>query len=133
MLIITLTLTLTAFSQTDTSKKQDSKTFPISLVKLIVKDLKSGDEAKAQLKLSDSLLVETNMKVLFKDNIIYDMKEKEVGYIKIIESQNEKYQVLETYTKKVELNLKKEKVKNTFKSIISSGAIVALTYLLIIK
>ena len=133
MLIITLTLTLTVFSQTDTSKKQDSKTFPISIVKLIVKDLKSGDEAKAQLKLSDSMLVETNLKVLFKDNIIYDMKEKEVGYINIIESQNEKYRVLETYTKKIELDLKKEKVKNKFKSIISSGAIIALTYLLIIK
>ncbi len=133
MLIITLILTLTAFSQTDTSKKQTGKTFPISLVKLIVKDLKSGDEAKAQLKLSDSILVETNRKVLFKDNVIYDMKEKEVGYINIIESQNEKYRVLETYTKKVELDLKKQKVKNKFKSIISSGAIIALTYLLIIK
>ncbi len=133
MLIITLILTLTAFSQTDTSKKQTGKTFPISLVKLIVKDLKSGDEAKAQLKLSDSILVETNLKVLFKDNVIYDMKEKEVGYINIIESQNEKYRVLETYTKKVELDLKKQKVKNKFKSIISSGAIIALTYLLIIK
>jgi hypothetical protein len=124
---------LTAFSQTDTSKKQTGKTFPISLVKLIVKDLKSGDEAKAQLKLSDSILVETNRKVLFKDNVIYDMKEKEVGYINIIESQNEKYRVLETYTKKVELDLKKQKVKNKFKSIISSGTIIALTYLLIIK
>jgi hypothetical protein len=133
VLIITLILTLTAFSQTDTSKKQTGKTFPISLVKLIVKDLKSGDEAKAQLKLSDSILVETNLKVLFKDNVIYDMKEKEVGYINIIESQNEKYRVLETYTKKVELDLKKQKVKNKFKSIISSGAIIALTYLLIIK
>jgi hypothetical protein len=133
VLIITLILTLTAFSQTDTSKKQTGKTFPISLVKLIVKDLKSGDEAKAQLKLSDSILVETNRKVLFKDNVIYDMKEKEVGYINIIESQNEKYRVLETYTKKVELDLKKQKVKNKFKSIISSGAIIALTYLLIIK
>lgn len=133
MLIITLILTLTAFSQTDTSKKQTGKTFPISLVKLIIKDLKSGDEAKAQLKLSDSILVETNLKVLFKDNIIYNMKEKEVGYNNIVESQNEKYGVLETYTKKVELDLKKQKVKNKFKTIISSGAIIVLTYLLIIK
>jgi hypothetical protein len=124
---------LTAFSQTDTSKKQTGKTFPISLVKLIIKDLKSGDEAKAQLKLSDSILVETNLKVLFKDNIIYNMKEKEVGYNNIVESQNEKYGVLETYTKKVELDLKKQKVKNKFKTIISSGAIIVLTYLLIIK
>lgn len=133
MLIITLTLTLTVFSQTDTSKKQDSKTFPISVVKLIVKDLKSGDEAKAQLKLSDSLLVETNNKVLLKDNVIELMKQKEVGYKYVIESQDEKYKVLERYTKNVETSLKKEKVKNTFKSIISSGAIIALTYLLIIK
>ena len=131
VLIAILSLSSTAFSQTDTSKKDGVKCFPISTVKEIVKDLKSGDEAKAQLKLSDSLLTVTEKKVELKDSIIVAMQKKETNYLSIIDAQNQKYSVLETYTKKVELNLKKEKVKNKFTSIISGGIILTLSYLLI--
>ena len=131
-LIAILTTTLTAFSQTDTSK-EPVKSFPISTVRKIIKDLKSGDEAKAQLKLSDSLLVVTEGKVVLKDSVINTMKIKEVNYANTIGAQNEKYNVLEGYTKKVELNLKKEKVKGKFKSILGTGVIAVLTFFLITK
>lgn len=131
-LIAILTTTLTAFSQTDTSK-EPVKSFPISTVMKIIKDLKSGDEAKAQLKLSDSLLVVTEGKIVLKDNVINTMKIKEVNYVNTIGAQNEKYNVLEGYTKKVELNLKKEKVKGKFKSILGTGVIAVLTFFLITK
>ena len=132
-LIAILTTTLTAFSQTDTSSKEPVKSFPISTVRKIIKDLKSGDEAKAQLKLSDSLLVVIEGKVVLKDSVINTMKVKEVNYVNIIGTQNEKYNVLEGYTKKVELNLKKEKVKGKFKSILGTGVIAVLTFFLITK
>jgi len=132
VLIAILTTTLTAFSQTDTSK-EPVKSFPISTVRKIIKDLKSGDEAKAQLKLSDSLLVVTEGKIVLKDNVINTMKIKEVNYVNTIGAQNEKYNVLEGYTKKVELNLKKEKVKGKFKSILGTGMIAVLTFFLITK
>ena len=131
-LIAILTTTLTAFSQTDTSK-EPVKSFPISTVRKIIKDLKSGDEAKAQLKLSDSLLVVTEGKVVLKDSVINTMKIKEINYVNIIGAQNDKYNVLEGYTKKVELNLKKEKVKGKFKSILGTGVIAVLTFFLITK
>ena len=132
-MIAILTTTLTAFSQTDTSNKEPVKSFPISIVRKIIKDLKSGDEAKAQLKLSDSLLVVTEGKIVLKDNVINTMKIKEVNYVNTIGVQNEKYNVLEGYTKKVELNLKKEKVKGKFKSILGTGVIAVLTFFLITK
>ena len=132
-MIAILTTTLTAFSQTDTSSKEPVKCFPISTVKKIIKDLKSGDEAKVQLKLSDSLLAVTEDKVVLKDSVINTMKIKEVNYVNIIGAQNDKYNVLEGYTKKVELNLKKEKVKSKFKSILGTGMIAVLTFLLITK
>ena len=50
-------LSLTAFSQTGTNNQV--KCFPAPVVKQIMKDLLIGDQAKAQLKLSDSLLVLT--------------------------------------------------------------------------
>jgi hypothetical protein len=124
---------LTAFSQTDTSSKEPVKCFPISTVKKIIKDLKSGDEAKAQLKLSDSLLVFTEGKVVLKDSVINTMKIKEVNYVKIIDTQNEKYNVLEGYSKRLEWDLKKEKVKGKFKSILGTGMIAVLTFFLITK
>jgi len=133
VLIAILTTTLTAFSQTDTSSKEPVKCFPISTVKKIIKDLKSGDEAKAQLKLSDSLLVVTEGKVVLKDSVINTMKLKELNYVKIIDTQNEKYNVLEGYTKRVEWDLKKEKVKGKFKSILGTGVIAVLTFFLITK
>ena len=133
MLTLILTTTLTAFSQTDTSKKESVKCFPVSTVKQIIKDLKSGDEAKSQLKLSDSLLVVTESKVVLKDSVINTMKTKETNYIKIIDTQNEKYNVLEGYSKRLEWDLKKEKVKSKFKSILGTGAIAVLTFFLITK
>lgn len=133
MLIVTLNLSLTAFSQTDTnSKPEPVKCFPISKVKEIVKDLKSGDEAKEQLKLSDSLLVVTEKKVELKDSIITTMQIKEQNYVSIIDAQNQKYKVMEDYSKKLEFQLKKEKVKNKFTSIISGVAVLVLGTLLIV-
>ena len=133
MLIVTLNLSLTAFSQTDTNNKPEPvKCFPISKVKEIVKDLKSGDEAKEQLKLSDSLLVVTEKKVELKDSIITTMQIKEQNYVSIIDAQNQKYKVMEDYSKKLEFQLKKEKVKNKFTSIISGVAVLVLGTLLIV-
>lgn len=122
---------MTAFSQVDTNKVV--KCFPIPIAKRIVKDLLSGDSAKAQLELTNQQLVETEKKVVKKDTIISLMKVKEDNYITIIDSQNQKYSILNDHTKKLEWNLKKEKVKNKFTSILSSGVIVVLTILLIIK
>jgi hypothetical protein len=124
---------LTAFSQTDTNKKESVKCFPVSTVKQIIKDLKSGDEAKAQLKLTEEQLNLTENKVVVKDSIIATMKVKESNYTTIIDTQNQKYGVLENYSKKIEWDLKKEKVKGKFLNIMSGGIVVALTALLIVR
>ena len=124
-------LSLTAFSQTGTNNQV--KCFPAPVVKQIMKDLLIGDEAKAQLKLSDSLLVLTEQKVQIQDSIIGNMKLKEDNYLKEINIQNQKYLISENYSKQLEKDLKKLKVKNKFTSILSSSAILILGTFLIIK
>jgi len=124
-------LNLTAFSQTGTNNQV--KCFPVPVVKQIMKDLLSGDEAKIQLKLTDSLLVLTENKVEVQDSIINSMKDKEENYLKEIETLKQKYQILENYSKEVEKDLKKEKVKKTFTSILSVSVVSILTTLLILK
>jgi outer membrane protein OmpA-like peptidoglycan-associated protein len=120
-----------AFSQTDTSKVE--KCFPMPVVKQIMKDLVSGDEDKAQLKLTEQQLLETEKKVSLKDSVITTLRLKEVNYQTIIDSEKQKFDIMDRYSKKLEFDLKKEKVKNKFKSILGTGAIAVLTFFLITK
>jgi hypothetical protein len=122
---------LTAFSQQDTTIKV--KCLPISIFKQIAQDLLKGDSAIAQLKLSEQQIIHIENKVVLKDSVINTMKVKELNYIKVIDTQNEKYNVIEKYSKKLEWDLKKEKVKGKFKSIIGTGVIAVLTFFLITK
>jgi hypothetical protein len=125
---------LTAFSQTDTKNNTEPvKCFPISKVKEIVKDLKSGDEAKEQLKLSDSLLVVTERKVTLLDSVNSTKDKKIENLNTIIGTEEKKYIILENHTKKVEWDLKKEKVKNKFTSILSGVAVLVLSTILIVR
>lgn len=131
MLVTILSLSLTAFSQQDTSIK--TKCLPVSVFKLIAKDLLSGDSAKAELKIANEHIVGLESKVSLKDSIINTMVVKETNYLKIIDVQNQKYDVMEKYSKKLEWDLKKEKVKGKFKSILGTGVIAVLTFFLITK
>jgi hypothetical protein len=128
-----LSLSLTAFSQTDTNNKEKVKCFPVHVAKQIAKDLLKGDSAMAELKLVNEQLVKTEEKVSLKDSVISTMVTKEKNYISIIDAQDKKYTVMEDYSKKLELQLKKEKVKNKFTSILSGVAVLVLGTILIVN
>lgn len=132
MLIGILSVSLTAFSQTDISNQQ-TKCFPLPVVKKITKDLLSGDSAKIQLKLTEQQLFETETKVTMKDSIITLLRVKETNYQTIIGAQTQKYSILENHTKKVEWSLKKEKVKNKLTSVLSGVIIFGLSSFLILQ
>jgi len=124
-------VSLTVFSQTDTSS--NVKCFPIPVVKQIMKDLLVGDSALATLKLTEQQLGQTEKKVVLKDSIINTMKLKEVNYLTIIDAEKQKFGIMENYSKKLEWDLKKERVKGKFKSILGTGVIAVLTFFLITK
>lgn len=130
-LISLLMLSLTVFSQTDTNT--NTKTFPIPVVRLIMKDLLSGDSAKAQLKLTEQQLIETEKKVQIKDSVIITLRAKEDNYLSVIQSEREKYKIVEDFSKQLQSELKKEKVKNKFKSIVGTATIAVLGFFLIVK
>lgn len=130
-MISLLILSLTVFSQTDTNT--NTKTFPIPVVRLIMKDLLSGDSAKAQLKLTEQQLIETEKKVQIKDSVIITLRAKEDNYLSVIQSEREKYKIVEDFSKQLQSELKKEKVKNKFKSIVGTATIAVLGFFLIVK
>jgi hypothetical protein len=98
-----------------------------------MKDLLVGDSAKAELKLTEVQLVQTEKKVVLKDSVITTLRLKEVNYLTIIDAEKEKFRIVEDYSKKLEWDLKKEKVKGKFKSILGTGLIAVLTFFLITK
>ena len=102
-------INLTAFSQTDTTP--DNRCFPIPVVKLIIKDLLSGDSAKALLKLTEQQLDSTIRKTYIQDSVIGVHQEKEKNFNTIIGFERDKFTTLQTYTTKIEVDLKHEKTK----------------------
>lgn len=130
-MISSLILSSTAFSQIDTTTKV--KCFTVPVVKLIAKDLLSGDSAKAELKVVEKQLLETEKKVVLKDSIINTMKLKEINYQTIIDAEKEKFQIVENYSKTLEKDLRKERVKSKFKSIMRTAMVGVLTFFLITK
>jgi hypothetical protein len=132
VLIGILSVSLTAFSQTDINNQQ-TKCFPLPIVKKITKDLLSGDSAKVQLKLTEQQLFETETKVIMKDSVITLLRVKETNYQTIIGAQTQKYSILEDHTKKVEWSLKKEKVKNKLTTGLSGILILVLSSFLILQ
>jgi hypothetical protein len=99
----------------------------------MVKDLLRGDSAMAELKLTNEQLMKTEEKVTLKDSVISTMIIKEKNYINIIDAQEGKFTVMEKYSKKLEFQLKKEKVKNKFTSILSGTIVLVLGTILIIN
>ena len=120
------------FSQTDTVSIQ-TKSFPITIVKEIAKDLIRYDSVKNELLYTNNLLIENEKKVSLKDSLLFSYIEKEQKYREIIKLNNEKYQVLESNFVNNQNLLKKEKMKNTINQILIGLSIVGFTYSIIFK
>jgi len=119
-----VTSSLTASSQTGTDSIP-SKSFPIPVVKMIIKDILSGDSAKAQLKVTNQQLEETKKIVSIKDSVISKLELKNSNSELMINSEREKFKIIDEQLKKTEKDLKKEKIKTRiFKSLTSVGVLV---------
>jgi hypothetical protein len=123
---------LIVFSQTDTVSIQ-TKSFPITIVKEIAKDLIRYDSVKNELLYTNNLLIENEKKVSLKDSLLFSYIEKEQKYMEIIKLNNEKYQVLESNFVNNQNLLKKEKMKNTINQILIGLSIFGFTYSIIFK
>ena len=132
LLILLTWLPLIVFSQTDTDSIQ-TKSFPISIVKDIVKDLIRCDSLRNELYVVNELLIENEKKKLINDTIIISFYEKELRYLDMIKNQNEKYLLLEKNINVLEANIKKDKFKNSINQFLIGIGIMGLTYSLIFK
>ncbi len=121
---------LTAFSQKGTDTLP-SKTFSIPVVKQIVKDLLSGDSAKAQLNIANKQLIENKKVIGLKDSTIQKLNVKILGYEDIVKMERDKYNIIETELKSTEKKLKKEKIKTKIFSSLTTVNVLFIGALLI--
>jgi len=122
---------LTAFSQKGTDSIP-SKSFPLPVVKMIIKDILSGDSAKEQLKITNEQLQETKKIVSIKDSVINKLELKNSNSELIINSERDKFSIIDEQLKKTEKELRKERIKTKiFKSLTTIGALTIGVLLII--
>ena len=121
---------LPLFSKAQT---QDTIRIPAPIAKLIVKDLVSGDSAKAELKLSTITISLLESKVTLKDSIISGHVQKGIMYEERIKNEQLKFDAQGLWVKDLQKQNKKLKVKLTFTKIVGAAVAGTLTYLYITK
>ena len=121
---------MTVFSQRGTDSVP-TKTFTIPVVKQIVKDLLSGDSAKAELKITAQQLKESQKIVSYKDSVVKKMETQNTKYEELIKFERSKYKIIEDELKSTEKKLKKEKIKTGIFKTISTVSVLFVGALLI--
>lgn len=123
---------LTALSQIDTEANK-TKCLKVGTVKSMIKDIVRGDSAIAELKLTQQHVDSLEKRGQKQDIKIALLEDKFVSCEQIVEFQTQKIKLLELDAKNSEKKLKREKIKNSIKTITSVGIMAVLGYLLIIK
>lgn len=111
------------------SAQQDTIKLPVPVAKAIVKDLLSGDSAKAELKLANQQIVLLNQKTILKDSIISGHVQKGILYEERIKNEQLKFNTQNSWVKDLERQNKNLKVKLKFVQLTRLAIIGGLTYL----
>lgn len=126
-------LTLLAFLPFFASAQQDTIKVPLPVAKMIVKDLVSGDSAKAELKLANEQINLLGSKLVLKDSIISGHVQKGILYEDRIKNEQLKFDTQGLWVKDLQKQNKKLKVKLRFIQITGTAIIGGLTYLYFTK
>jgi len=127
ILIILAFLPLFAKAQQDTIK------LPAYVAKQIVKDLVSGDSAKAELKLCSDNVTLLTQKITLKDSIISGHEQKGILYEQRIKNEQLKFDAQALWVKDLQKQNKKLKVKLRFLQVTGTAIVGGLTYLYFTK
>ena len=121
-------MSFTSFSQTDTDSTSIRLQVPIA--KLVIKDLITGDAAKQQLVVTDTILQKKDIQLHAKDTIISNLNLQIVNFNKIIATKDKQKQIQENLQKDLEKALKKAKRREfLYKVGTIAGGVFTVLYL----
>ena len=132
ILFFILLLSFNGISQ-KTVKDTNEICFPYPVAKKIALDLNKLDSVINVSKLTDIELNETKKKVMFQENIINTMEQKEKNYELQIQKEEEKYKIVDEQNKELRKEVKKLKVKNTVIEIVGGSIITILSGAILFK
>ena len=115
------------------AQTQDTVKIPVNIAKQIVKDLVSGDSAKAELKLCNENVTLLEKKIILKDNIISGHKQQLVLCDERVANEVKKFDAQGLWVKDLQKQNKKLKVKLRFIQITGTAIVGGLTYLYFTK
>ena len=127
ILIILAFLPIFGYAQQDTIK------IPSPVAKQIVKDLVSGDSAKAELKLCNENITLLEKKVTLKDSIISGHVQKGMLYEERIKNEQLKFDAQQLWVDQLRKDNKKLKAKLIFTRILGTAVVGGLGYLYLTK
>jgi len=123
-------MSLQGFSQNDTKKTIQLKK-PIE--KLVIKDLITNDGAKKELSLLTTKLNLIETKIVFKDSIITSLNNSVMNFENIVMTKSDQLVISQELSKKLQLDLKKQKAKTKLFQLGSGALVVGGLVLLLAK
>ena len=129
-LIVLMMMSLQGFSQNDMKKTIQLKK-PIA--KLVIKDLITGDGAKKELSLLTTKLNLIETKIVFKDSIITSLNNSVMNFENIVMTKSDQLVISQELSKKLQLDLKKQKAKTKLFQLGSGALVVGGLVLLLAK
>ena len=130
MLLMTLMMTsLKGFSQNVTDSTSIQLQKPIA--KLVIKDLITGDGAKSEVVLLGDKIKILEQKVVLKDSIISNYELKMNNFNSILSTKSNQLLLSQELSKKLEIDLQKQKVKNKLTA--GAGIVAVIAAVLLVK
>ena len=129
LLIILMITSLESFSQTviDSTSIQLKK--PIA--KLVIKDLITGDGAKNELVLTLGKVDILKQKIVLKDSVILNLNSQIGNFNNILLSKSDQLVLSQQLSKKLQLDLKKQKLKTKLTA--GAGIVAIVGAILLVK
>jgi len=128
-LIILMMMSLQGFSQSDTDSTSIQLKKPV--VRLVIKDLITGDGAKEELSLVAKKIELLETKIVFKDSVILNLNERVTNFESIMTTQTDQLSLSKQLSDRLQADLKKQKVKTKLTT--GAGILVAAGILILAK
>ena len=110
-----------SFSQ-NVTENQIQLTKPVA--KLVIKDLIQFDGLSKEMQTMQTILTETNNKLLNQGTLVANLKTQVANYQKIIDKKSQQFSTQEDLNKKLQQDLKKQKLRTKLMG--SAGIAIAI-------
>ena len=101
------------------------------IAKLVIKDLITGDEAKEELSITGNKIQLLEQKIVFKDSIIFNLNTQIDNVRSIVMTKDNQLGLSQELTKRLQADIKKEKLKT--KLVAGGGLVAVLAALYLLK